>query len=165
VTLLVASVIATLVYDTCASCRLCPGGQLMSEGGGLIVSDAVTCPFLPELNCPVSLTGPATVVLFEALGLPPPRLTHIDAHIGGGGVGAGHVGDELVGPQAGLLEGDGQGPVVVQIRAGPDEVLVLRERLLGNEGEGHKDQRHYGDLSLHLLHFPHGNDAASPWSV
>jgi hypothetical protein len=48
----------------------------MSEGGGLSVSEAVTCPFLPELNVPVALTGPATVVLFWALGLAPPRLTH-----------------------------------------------------------------------------------------
>jgi hypothetical protein len=39
------------------------------------VGDAVTWPFLPELNVPVAMTGPATVVLFWALGLAPPRLT------------------------------------------------------------------------------------------
>ncbi len=72
----VVSVSVMLVYETDASSRLCPGGQLMSDGGGLTVSDAVTCPFLPELNVPVALTGPATVVLFWALGLAPPRLTH-----------------------------------------------------------------------------------------
>jgi hypothetical protein len=56
--------------------RVCPFGQLMSEGGGWTVSDAVTFPFLPELNVPVELTGPFTVVLFWALGLAPPLLTH-----------------------------------------------------------------------------------------
>src|SRR5215208_1580516 len=71
----VVSVSTTLVYETDASSRLCPGGQEMSLGGGLTVSDAVTCPFLPELNAPDALTGPATVVLFWALGLAPPRLT------------------------------------------------------------------------------------------
>ena len=71
----VVSVIATFVYETCASCRLCPGGQEMSLGGGLTVSDAVICPFLPELNVPSALTGPATVVLFWALGFAPPRFT------------------------------------------------------------------------------------------
>ncbi|HEX2417865.1 MAG TPA: hypothetical protein VHJ83_07050 [Micromonosporaceae bacterium] len=40
------------------------------------MSDAVTWPFFPELNVPVALTGPLTVVLFCALGLAPPRLTH-----------------------------------------------------------------------------------------
>lgn len=44
-TLFVVSVSVTLVYVTCASSKLCPGGQVMSEGGGLTVSDAVTCPF------------------------------------------------------------------------------------------------------------------------
>jgi hypothetical protein len=44
----------------------------MLLGGGLTVSDAVTLPFLPELKAPLALTGPSTVVLFEALGLPPP---------------------------------------------------------------------------------------------
>jgi len=44
-TLLVVSVSTMLVYETCASSRLCPGGQEMSEGGGWAVSDAVTCPF------------------------------------------------------------------------------------------------------------------------
>ena len=48
----------------------------MSWNGGLTVSDAVTCPFLPELNVQVAITGPATAVLLEAMGLPPPRLTH-----------------------------------------------------------------------------------------
>ena len=66
-TLFVVSVSTTLVYDTDASSRLCPGGQEMSLGGGLTVSDAVTCPFLPELNVPLALTGPETVVLFCAL--------------------------------------------------------------------------------------------------
>ena len=47
----------------------------MSDGGGWTVSEAVTWPFLPELNVPVALTGPATVVLFWALGLAPPLLT------------------------------------------------------------------------------------------
>jgi hypothetical protein len=75
VTPFVESVIATLVYDTDASSRLCPGGQEMLDGGGLRVSEAVTWPFLPELNVPVALTGPLTVVLFDALGLPPPLLT------------------------------------------------------------------------------------------
>jgi hypothetical protein len=72
--LLVKSVSRMSVYETCASCRFCPGGQEMFEGGGSTVSEAVTCPFLPELNVPVALTGPATVVLFWALGLPPPLL-------------------------------------------------------------------------------------------
>jgi hypothetical protein len=103
-TALVVSVSTTLVYDTDASSRRCLGGQEMSEGGGLTVSDAVTCPFLPEANVPVAITGPDTVVLFWALGLAP----------------------------------------------GPDEVRGLRERLLGNEGNGHEDQRHHCDPSLHL---------------
>ena len=73
---LVVSVIDTFVYVTCAISRLCPGGQEKPPGpGGLRVRDAVTWPFLPELNVPVALTGPLTVVLFEALGFPPPRLT------------------------------------------------------------------------------------------
>jgi len=63
------------MYDTEASSRLCPGGQEMSLAGALTVSEAVTCPFLPELNVPVAITGPETVVLFCALGLAPPRLT------------------------------------------------------------------------------------------
>ena len=41
------------MYDTEASSRLCPGGQVISLGGGLTVSEAVTWPFLPELNVPV----------------------------------------------------------------------------------------------------------------
>ena len=72
----VVSVIATFVYVTCAISRLCPDGQEKLPGpGGLRVSDEVTCPFLPELNVPVALTGPEMVVLFDALGLAPPRLT------------------------------------------------------------------------------------------
>jgi hypothetical protein len=42
----------------------------MLLGGGLTVSEPVTLPFLPELNEPLALTGPLTVVLFCALGLP-----------------------------------------------------------------------------------------------
>jgi hypothetical protein len=34
----------------------------MLLGGGLTVSEPVTLPFLPELNSPVALTGPLTVV-------------------------------------------------------------------------------------------------------
>jgi hypothetical protein len=34
----------------------------MSLGGRLTVSDAVSCPFLPELNVPVAITGLAMVV-------------------------------------------------------------------------------------------------------
>src|SRR5215211_2436864 len=48
----------------------------MSDGGGETVSDAVICPFFPELNVPAVWTGPATVVLFWALGLAPPLFTH-----------------------------------------------------------------------------------------
>jgi hypothetical protein len=55
-----------LVYVTDASLRPCPGGQLMSLGGRLTVSDVVSCPFLPELNVPVAITGPAMVVSFCA---------------------------------------------------------------------------------------------------
>ena len=33
-TLFAVSVIVTLVYVTSASCRHCPGGQVMSDGGG-----------------------------------------------------------------------------------------------------------------------------------
>jgi len=47
----------------------------MPDGGGVTVRDAVTWPFLPELNAPDADTGPVTVVLFWALGLAPPRLT------------------------------------------------------------------------------------------
>jgi hypothetical protein len=36
----------------------------MSLGGGLTVSDAGFCPFLPELNVPVAITGLAMVVSF-----------------------------------------------------------------------------------------------------
>lgn len=53
-TLLVVSVSRTFVYVTCASSRSCPGGQLISEGGGKTVSHAVTWPFFPELNVPVA---------------------------------------------------------------------------------------------------------------
>ena len=73
--LLVVSVSVTPVYDADARCRVCPFGQVMFEGGGWTVSDAVTFPFLPELNVPLALTGPLTVVLFWALGLAPPLLT------------------------------------------------------------------------------------------
>lgn len=77
VTPFVVSLMLTLVYVTWATSRSCPGGQEKLPGpGGMMVSDAVTCPFLPELNEPVALTGPLTVVLFEALGLAPPWLTH-----------------------------------------------------------------------------------------
>jgi hypothetical protein len=71
----VLSVMLTSVYVADASCSFCPFGQVMSEGGGWIVNDAVTFPFLPELNSPVLLTGPLTVVLFWALGFAPPLLT------------------------------------------------------------------------------------------
>jgi hypothetical protein len=55
---LVVSVMLTFVYVTDANCRLWPGGQEKPPGpGGLRVSDAVTFPFLPELNVPVALTG------------------------------------------------------------------------------------------------------------
>ena len=75
-TLFVVSVSTMLVYDTCAISRLCPGGQEKLPGpGGPAVSDSVTWPFLPELKVPLAVTGPETVVLFWALGLPPPRLT------------------------------------------------------------------------------------------
>jgi hypothetical protein len=37
----VLSVMLTPVYVADASCSLCPFGQVMSEGGGWIVSDAV----------------------------------------------------------------------------------------------------------------------------
>ena len=72
---MVVSVNSTLVYVTEASCRLCPLGQVMSDGGGETVSEAVTLPFFPEENVPVAVTGPLTVVLFCALGLAPPLLT------------------------------------------------------------------------------------------
>jgi hypothetical protein len=36
----------------------------MSLSGGLTVSDAVSCLFLPELNVPVALSGAAMVVSF-----------------------------------------------------------------------------------------------------
>ena len=71
----VVSVSDTPVYEADASCRVCPFGQVMFEGGGWTVNDAVTFPFLPELNVPLALTGPLTVVLFWALGLAPPLLT------------------------------------------------------------------------------------------
>jgi len=73
--MVVVSVMLTPVYVADASSSFCPFGQVMSEGGGWIVSDAVTFPFLPELNSPVLLTGPLTVVLFWALGFAPPLLT------------------------------------------------------------------------------------------
>ena len=73
--LVVVSVMLTPVYVADASSSFCPFGQVMSEGGGWIVSDAVTFPFLPELNDPAALTGPLTVVLFWALGFAPPLLT------------------------------------------------------------------------------------------
>ena len=53
-----------MVYVTDASLRPCPGGQLMSLSGGLTVSDAVSCPLLPELNVPVAIRGLAMVVSF-----------------------------------------------------------------------------------------------------
>jgi hypothetical protein len=53
-----------LVYVTDASSRPCPGGQLMSLSGGLTVSDAVSCLFLPELNVPVAITVLAMVLSF-----------------------------------------------------------------------------------------------------
>ena len=65
----------TPVQELGASSGLCPFGQVMSDGGGWTVSDAVTFPFLPELNVALALTGPLTVVLFWALGLAPPLLT------------------------------------------------------------------------------------------
>src|SRR5262249_49172150 len=48
----------------------------MSAKGGCSVRLALIVPFLPELNVPDALTGPATAVLLLALGLPPPLLTH-----------------------------------------------------------------------------------------
>ena len=71
----VVSVSVTSVYVTDASCCVCPFGQPMSWKGGWTVRDAVTCPFFPELKVPVALTGPATAVLFDALGFAPPRFT------------------------------------------------------------------------------------------
>ena len=38
----------------------------MSLNGGLTVSDAVSYLFLPELNVPVAISGPAMVVSFCA---------------------------------------------------------------------------------------------------
>jgi hypothetical protein len=52
------------MYGTDASSRPSPGGQLMSLRGGLTLSDAVSCPLLPELNVPVAISGPAMVVSF-----------------------------------------------------------------------------------------------------
>jgi hypothetical protein len=51
------------------------------SGGGLSVNEAVTLPFLPELKVPVALTGPDTVVLFEALGLAPPSFTQTTVRV------------------------------------------------------------------------------------
>ena len=39
----------------------------MSAKGGCSVKLALIVPFLPELNVPVALTGPATAVLLLAL--------------------------------------------------------------------------------------------------
>lgn len=66
---LVVSVSVTFAYVTEASSRLWPRGQLMSDGGGLTVSDAVTFPFLPELKVPLADTGPlrAAVSSFVAV--------------------------------------------------------------------------------------------------
>jgi len=73
---IVLSAMLTLVYEADASSRLWPGGHENDPGpGGLTVSDALIFPFLPELNVPEALTGPLTVILFEALGLPPPLFT------------------------------------------------------------------------------------------
>ena len=76
VTPFVVSVIATFVYVTWAIAWVCPDGQeKLPALGGITVSEPTTLPFLPELNVPLALTGPLTFVLFEALGLEPPRLT------------------------------------------------------------------------------------------
>jgi hypothetical protein len=67
------------VYVTDASSRPCPGGQLMSLSGGLTVSDAGSCPFLPELNVPVAIRGPAMVVSFYVDAGTAARATDISA--------------------------------------------------------------------------------------
>ena len=89
--LFVVSVSVTLMYETEASSRLCPGGQLMSDGRGLRVSDAVTghvidaaarvadvllrwCPGVRILaTSREPLRSPCeTVWRVPSLGLPPP---------------------------------------------------------------------------------------------
>jgi hypothetical protein len=69
----------TLVYVTDASSRPSPGGQLMSLSSELTVSDPVSCLFLPELNVPVAITGPAMVVSFCANAYTAPRASDISA--------------------------------------------------------------------------------------
>ncbi len=44
--------------------------------GGEICRHWLIVPFVPELNVPVELTGPETVVLFAAFGHWPPLFTH-----------------------------------------------------------------------------------------
>jgi hypothetical protein len=59
------------VNDTDCRNRLCPEGheKLPGPGGVLLIGMLpVTCPFRPELNCPLPLTGEVTVSLLAALG-------------------------------------------------------------------------------------------------
>jgi hypothetical protein len=51
----------------------------MSLGGRLTVSDAVSCPILPESNVPVVITGPAMVVSFYVNGGTASRASAISA--------------------------------------------------------------------------------------
>ena len=65
VTPLVVSLIATVEYVTGAIASVCPGGQeTPPDDGGASVRLCEIVPFLPELNVPLALTGPLTVVLF-----------------------------------------------------------------------------------------------------
>jgi hypothetical protein len=103
--LLVVSVSVTSVYETDASFSVCPDGQLISLGGGLTVSDAVTLPFLPELKVPVAVTGPLTVVLFLALGVAT-AVVHTD--VCSCAICGERVVDVLVCPETRFLELGGQ---------------------------------------------------------
>jgi hypothetical protein len=101
----VVSVSVTSVYEADASSSFCPFGQVMSLGGGWTVRLAVTLPFLPELNVPLALTGPLTVVLFWALGFEPPLLTQTQVACA---LPAQCVVDELACAEPRFLEVDGQ---------------------------------------------------------
>jgi hypothetical protein len=122
----VVSVRVMSVYETDASCLLCPLGHVKSDPGvgAGAVSELVIDPFLPELKLPVAPTGPLTLVLFEALGFLPPLFTQTYVAVA---LALALYSTSALVAQACFLPRHDQGPVAVHTRTCVDEMRAVCE--------------------------------------